>query len=79
MTEINIKKLYDVKSLIKDELDTIIIIDKYKAIYAFCSIYETWCLKKKAKQIKDITKKERFDVTVDLLLKISERIKEHTN
>ena len=32
-----------------------------------------------AKQIKDITKKERFDVTADLPLKISERIKEHTN
>ena len=34
-------------------------------------IYETWCLKKKAKQIEDITKKERFDVTADLPLAIN--------
>jgi hypothetical protein len=79
LTEINIKELYDVKYLIKVELDTVIMIDRYKAIYTFCKIYETWCLKKKSKQIKDITKKERFDVTADLPLKISERIKRHTN
>ena len=71
LTEINIKELYDVKFLIKEELNTVIKIDRYKAIYTFCKIYETWCLKKKAEQIKDITKKERFDVTVDLPLKIS--------
>ena len=79
LTEINIKELYDIKYLIKDELDTVIMIDRYKAIYTFCRIYETWCLKKKAKQIKDITKKERFEVTENLPLKISECIKGHTN
>jgi len=78
LTEINIKELYDVKFLIRDELDTVKMIDRYNGIYTFCKIYETWCLKKKAKQIEDITKKERFDVTVDLPLKISERIKGHT-
>ena len=71
LTEMNIKELYDVKFLIKEELNTVIMIDRYKAIYTFCKIYETWCLKKRAEQIKDITKKERFDVTVDLPLKIS--------
>jgi hypothetical protein len=73
LTEINIKELYDVKYLIKEELDTIHMIDRYKAIYTFCRIYETWCLKKKAKQIEDITKKERFDVTVDLPLAITKK------
>jgi len=29
-----------------------------------------WCLKKKSEQIEDITKKERFDVTKDLPIKI---------
>ena len=71
LTEINIKELYDVKFLIKDELNTSVMIDRYKAIYTFCKIYEAWCLKKKAKQIEDRTKKERFDVTADLPLKIS--------
>ena len=48
-------------------------IDRYKGIYTFCKIYETWCLKKKAKQIEDITKKERFDVTADLPLAITKK------
>jgi len=70
LTEINIKELYDVKFLIKDELNTVKMIDRYNTIFTFCKIYEFWCLEKKAKQIEDITKKERFDVTTDLPLKI---------
>jgi len=71
LSKINIKELYDVKFLIKSELNTIIMIDRYNAVYSFCKIYEEWCLKKKTEQINDITKKERFDVTLDLPLKIS--------
>ena len=73
LTEINIKELYDVKFLIKDELDNVKMIDRYNGIFTFCKIYEKWCLKKKSKQVEDITKKERFDVTSDLPLKISEK------
>lgn len=71
LTEVNIKELYDVKYLIKGELNTVIMIDRYNAIYTFCRLYEEWCLKKKSEQIEDVTKKERFDVTKDLPLKIS--------
>jgi hypothetical protein len=46
-------------------------IDRYNAIYTFSRLYEEWCLKKKSEQIDDVTKKERFDVTKDLPLKIS--------
>ena len=73
LTEINIKELYDIKFLIKCELNTVIMINRYKAIYSFCKIYEDWCLKKKSEQVDDITKKERFDVTLDLPLKISKQ------
>ncbi|MDA8918667.1 hypothetical protein N9I08_02870, partial [Candidatus Pelagibacter sp.] len=73
LTEINIKELYDVKFLIKDELNNVKMIDRYNVIFTFCKIYEKWCLEKKSKQVKDITKKERFDVTSDLPLKISEK------
>ena len=72
LSKVNIKELYDIKFLIKDELNTGKIIDRYTAIFTFCKIYETWCLKKKTKQLEDITKKERFDVTPDLPLKITE-------
>ena len=71
LTEINIKELYDIKFLIKSELETVIMIDRYNAIYTFCRLYEEWCLKKKSEQIDDVTKKERFDVTKDLPIKIS--------
>jgi len=71
LTKVNIKELYDVKFLIKSELDTVIMIDRYNAIYTFCRLYEKWCLKKKSEQIEDITKKERFDVTKGLPIKIS--------
>ena len=71
LTKVNIKELYDVKFLIKSELDTVIMIDRYIAIYKFCRLYEEWCLKKKSEQINDVTKKERFDVTKDLPIKIS--------
>ena len=71
LTKVNIKELYDVKFLIKSELDTVIMIDRYNAIYTFCRLYEEWCLKKKSEQIDDVTKKERLDVTKDLPIKIS--------
>ena len=56
--------------MIKSELNTVIMIDRYNSVYTFCRLYEDWCLKKKSQQILDITKKERFDVTKDLPLKI---------
>jgi len=71
LSKINIKELYDIKFLIKDELKTVKIIDRYNAVLNYCKIYESWCLEKKAKQVEDVTKKERFDVTLDLPLKIS--------
>ena len=72
LSKINIKELYDIKFLIKDELNTVKMIDRYNAVLDYCKIYERWCLEKKSKQVEDITKKERFDVTLDLPLKISE-------
>ena len=71
LSKVNIKELYDIKFLIKDELNTRKFIARYKAIFTFCKIYESWCLEKKALQLEDITKKERFDVTIDLPLKIA--------
>ena len=71
LSKINIKELYDIKFLIKDELNTVKFINRYNAVLNYCKIYETWCLEKKSKQVEDITKKERFDVTLDLPLRIS--------
>lgn len=71
LSKINIKELYDIKFLIKDELNTVKFINRYNAVLNYCKIYESWCLEKKSKQVEDITKKERFDVTLDLPLRFS--------
>ena len=66
----DIKNLYKIKHTMKDELNTKNMIDRYSSIFVFCKIYESWALLKKDEQIHDITKKERFDVTPNLPLKI---------
>ncbi len=70
LTKKDIKNLYKIKQAMKDKLNTKNIIDRYGSIFIFCKIYESWALLKKDEQIHDITKKERFDVTPDLPLKI---------
>jgi len=71
LSKVNIKELYDVKFLIKSELNTVIMIDRYNAVYTFCRLYEEWCLKKKTEKVEDVTKKKRFDEKKDLPIKIS--------
>ena len=71
LTKKDIKNLYKIKHTMKDELSTKDMIDRYRSIFVFCKIYESWALLKKDKQMRDITKKERFDVTPDLPLKIT--------
>ena len=66
----DIKNLYKIKHTMQDELNTKNMIDIYRSIFVFCKIYESWALFKKEEQMHDITKKERFDVTPDLPLKI---------
>jgi hypothetical protein len=70
LTKKDIKNLYKIKQAMKDELNKKNMIDRYSSIFVFCKIYESWALLKKDEQIHDITKKERFDVTTNLPLKI---------
>ena len=58
LTKVNIKELYDVKFLIKSELDTVIMIDRYNAIYTFCRLYEEWCLKKNLNKLMTLLRKK---------------------
>ena len=71
LTKKDIKNLYKIKHTMKDELSTKDMIDRFRSTFVFCRIYESWALLKKDKQMRDITKKERFDVTPDLPLKIT--------
>ena len=58
LSNVNIKELYDVKFLIKSELNTVIMIDRYNAIYTFCRLYEEWCLKKNLNKLMMWLKKK---------------------
>ena len=58
LSKVNIKELYDVKFLIKSELNTVIMIDRYNAVYTFCRLYEEWCLKKNLNKLKMLLKKK---------------------
>ena len=71
LTKKDIKNLYKIKHTMKDKLSTKDMINRYRSIFVFCRLYESWALLKKDKQMRDITKKERFDVTPDLPLKIT--------
>ena len=71
LTKKDIKNLYKIKHTIKNELSKKNKVHRYHSIFVFCKIYESWALLKKDKQIRDVTKKERFDVTPDLPLKIT--------
>ena len=68
LTKKDIENLYKIKHAMKDKLNTKNMTDRYDSTFAFCKIYESWALLKKDKQMSDITKKERFDVTPDLPL-----------
>ena len=70
LSEVNIKELYDVKYLIKSELNTVIMIDRYNAVYTFCRLYEEWCLKKKSEQVEDITKKIKSIRDLDVYVEV---------
>ncbi len=72
LTKKNIESLYNTKRIMIDEFKTADMADRYNSLFVLCKVYEAWSLLKKTKQIRDITKKERFDVTPDLPLKISE-------
>ena len=71
LTKKDIKNLYKIKHTMKNKLSTKDMIDRFRSTLDFCRIYESWALLKKDKQMRDITKKERFDVTPDLPLKIT--------
>ena len=46
-------------------------IKRYRAVFKFCALYQSWALAKKSEQAEDITKQENFEIYPELPLKIT--------
>ena len=66
LEQLNKKK----KSIVK-ELVTNNKIERYRAVFKFCDLYQSWALAKKSEQAEDITKQENFETHSELPLKIT--------
>jgi hypothetical protein len=58
------------KESIVQELTTNNKIERYRAVFKFCDLYQSWALAKKSEQTEDITKQENFEIHPELPLKI---------
>ena len=58
------------KESIVKELTTNSRVERYRAVFKFCELYQSWALSKKSEQAEDITKQENFEIHSELPLKI---------
>ena len=62
---------------LKKEIDTVVKelttnnkVERYRVVFKFCDLYQSWASSKKSKQAEDITKQENFEIHSELPLKI---------
>ena len=46
-------------------------VERYRAVFKFCELYQSWALAKKSEQAEDITMQENFEIHPELHLKIT--------
>ena len=71
LTHEDVEQLKKEKDIIIKELSTKNIVERYKVVFRFCELYQSWALAKKLQQAEDITRQETFEVHPDLPLKIT--------
>ena len=59
------------KESIVKELETNSRVERYRAVFKFCELYQSWALAKKSEQAEDITKQENFEIHPELPLEIT--------
>jgi L-lactate utilization protein LutC len=59
------------KDVIVQELATNNNAERYRVVFKFCELYQSWALAKKTEQAEDITKQENFEIHSELPLKIN--------
>ena len=71
LSQKNFEQLSKEKESIVQELATNNRIERYRAVFEFCELYQSWALAKKSEQAEDITKQENFEIHPELPLKIT--------
>ena len=66
----DLEQLKKEKDTIIKELTTNNKVERYRAVFKFCDLYQSWALAKKSEQAEDITKQENFEIHPELPLKI---------
>ena len=71
LSQKELEQLNKEKEVIVQELATNNRGERYRTIFKFCDLYQSWALSKKAEQAEDITKQENFEIHSELPLKIN--------
>ena len=71
LSQKELEQLNKEKEVIVQELATNNRGERYRKIFKFCDLYQSWALSKKAEQAEDITKQENFEIHSELPLKIN--------
>ena len=70
LSQKNLEQLSKEKESIVQELTTNNRVERYRTVFKFCELYQSWALAKKSEQAEDITKQEKFEIHSELSLKI---------
>ena len=70
LSQKELEQLNKKKESIVQELATNNKVERYRAVFKFCDLYQSWALAKKSEQAEDITKQENFEIHPELPLKI---------
>jgi hypothetical protein len=70
LSQKELEQLNKEKKSVVQELVTNDKVERYRAIFKFCELYQSWALAKKSVQAKDITKQGDFETHPELPLKI---------
>ena len=70
LSQKELEQLNKEKESIIQELATNNKVERYREVFKFCDLYQSWALAKKLEQAEDITKQENFEIHPELPLKI---------
>ena len=70
LSQKELEQLNKEKESIVQELATNNRVERYRTVFKFCELYQSWALTKKSEQAEDITKQENFETQSELPLKI---------
>jgi len=71
LSQKELEQLNKEKESIVQELATNNKVERYRAVFKFCDLYQSWALAKKSEQAEDITKQQSFETHPELPLKIT--------